>query len=218
MKDDAPAEITARRLLQAYAAGVFPMADSATADEVFWVDPRLRGILPLDGFHVSRSLRRTILKTGFRVSVDRDFAGVVDGCADRDVTWINTQIRALYLELFAMGHAHSVEVWDGPLLVGGLYGVVLGGAFFGESMFSRRRDASKIAMVHTMARLRAGGFTLFDTQFITPHLASLGGVEISRAEYHKRLDRALGVKHADFLSLQADAAPQLVVQLSTQTS
>jgi leucyl/phenylalanyl-tRNA--protein transferase len=184
-------ELTPELLLAAYAQGVFPMAESRDDPEVFWVDPRRRGIFPLDGFRVSRSLSRTIRRGTFRVTFDTDFPGVVEGCAAREETWISDPIAALYGELHRMGHAHSVEVWDEARLVGGVYGVVLGAAFFGESMFSRRTDASKVALAHLVERLRAGGFALFDTQFLTPHLASLGAVEISRLEYRHRLARAL---------------------------
>jgi leucyl/phenylalanyl-tRNA--protein transferase len=181
-------------LLQAYAAGVFPMAESRDDPEVFWVDPRLRGILPLDGFRISRSLARTIRRAQFRVSFDRAFVGVIDGCAARPETWINETIRSLCLSLHALGSAHSVEVWEGTELVGGVYGITLGGAFFGESMFSTRTDASKVALAYLVDRLRAAGFVLFDTQFITPHLASLGAVEIPRADYRRRLAAAIEVR------------------------
>ena len=183
--------VTPDLLLRAYAAGVFPMAERREDPEIFWVDPRRRGVLPIEGFHVSRSLRRRILRGGYGTSVDRDFAGVLRGCADRPETWINERIEQLYLALFEAGYAHSQEVWQGGELVGGVYGVALGGAFFGESMFSRRPDASKVALAYLTARLRRGGFTLFDTQFTTPHLISLGAEEIARAAYHRRLRDAL---------------------------
>lgn len=183
--------ITPDILLRGYAAGIFPMAEGRDDPEIHWVDPRRRGILPLDGFHVSRSLRRRVLTAPWQIRADTAFAAVLQGCADREETWINDRIFALYMALHQAGFAHSVEVWDGPDLVGGVYGVTLGRAFFGESMFSRRTDASKVALAHAVHRLRAGGFTLFDTQFLTPHLKSLGGVEISRAEYHQRLAAAL---------------------------
>ena len=183
--------LTPETLLRAYAIGIFPMAEARESSEIHWVDPRRRGIVPLDGFHISRSLRRRILTCGWDVSVNRDFAGVVDGCADREETWINGQIRALYLELHRRGFAHSLEVRDGTALVGGVYGVSLGGAFFGESMFSRRTDASKLALAWLVHRLRAGGYALFDVQFLTPHLASLGAVEIPRAAYRRALEAAL---------------------------
>jgi leucyl/phenylalanyl-tRNA--protein transferase len=216
--------ITPDLLLRAYAAGVFPMAERRDDPDLFWVDPRRRGILPLDGFHVSRSLRRRILRGGYGTSVDRDFAGVLRGCADRPETWINDRIEALYLALFESGHAHSQEVWEGGALVGGVYGVVLGGAFFGESMFSRRTDASKVALAFLTARLRRGGFTLFDTQFVTPHLLSLGAEEIPRAAYQARLAAALRSRarfdpaEAEPDPAQAARPPQPVVQRRTQTS
>lgn len=179
-------------LLEAYAQGIFPMSEGRDDPEVFWVEPRRRGILPLDGLHVSRSLGRRLRRGRFRASFDADFAGVVAGCAEREETWISGPIARAYAGLHALGHAHSVEVWEGEALVGGVYGVALGAAFFGESMFSRRTDASKVALAHLVGRLREGGFALFDTQFLTPHLASLGGVEVSRAEYRRRLRDALG--------------------------
>ena len=184
-------KVTPDLLLRAYAMGVFPMAEARDSAEVHWVDPRLRGILPLDGFHISRSLARTIRQGTFAVTTDQDFAGVVTACADRPETWINPEIFVLYSALHQMGHAHSLEVWEGSALVGGVYGVVLGAAFFGESMFSHRTDASKLALAYLVHRLRAGGFRLFDTQFLTPHLASLGAVEITRAAYHRQLRVAL---------------------------
>lgn len=183
--------LTAPILLQAYAAGVFPMAEAADDPELFWVDPQRRGILPLDRVHVSRSLARRIRRGDYSVTIDQDFAGVVQGCADRPETWINAPLYALYQELHAKGFAHSVEIRQNGVLVGGLFGIALGAAFFGESMFSRATDASKLALVHLVARLRAGGFQLCDTQFLTPHLASLGAIEISRADYRRRLAKAL---------------------------
>ncbi|WP_093423217.1 leucyl/phenylalanyl-tRNA--protein transferase [Tranquillimonas alkanivorans] len=212
-----PQVITPRMLLSAYAQGVFPMAESRDDPEIFWVDPRYRGIIPLDGFRISRSLRRKIRREPFRVTFDSDFAGVVDGCADRDETWINVTILELYEALFAAGHAHSVELWEDDLLVGGVYGVTLGAAFFGESMFSRRTDASKIALAYLLDRLRAGGFTLFDTQFLTPHLASLGAVEIRRSEYHARLERAIG-QEASFNAAGPAPTGLQLLQRMTQTS
>ena len=185
-------DISPELLLEAYRQGVFPMAESRDDPEVFWVDPKRRGIIPLDGFHVSRSLARTLRQGRLRVTCDADFEGVVAGCAARDETWISGPIADLYAELHRRGHAHSVEVWDGEQLAGGVYGVALGAAFFGESMFSRRTDASKVALFHLVERLRSGGFRLFDTQFLTPHLASLGGVEVSRTAYRRMLGDALG--------------------------
>jgi leucyl/phenylalanyl-tRNA--protein transferase len=181
-----------RLLLQGYAAGIFPMADSRDASELFWVEPRSRAIIPLQKFHLSRSLRRTIRSGNFRVTMDRDFPAVIEGCADREETWINAEIERAMLALHASGHAHSIEVWSGGALAGGLYGVKLGRAFFGESMFSRATDASKVALAWLVARLQAGGYTLLDCQFMTPHLASLGAVNISRKAYVSLLSGALG--------------------------
>ncbi|MXP64551.1 leucyl/phenylalanyl-tRNA--protein transferase [Roseomonas sp. M0104] len=190
-----PVEITPDLLLRAYRAGLFPMAESREGRRLYWLDPELRGILPLDGFHLPRRLRRTVLSGAFTVTADADFAGVIAGCAapapGREDSWINPEIERLFTELHRMGHAHSIEVWSGGELLGGLYGVALSGAFFGESMFSRARDVSKVALVHLVARLRLGGFTLLDTQFITEHLAQFGTVEIPRVEYKRRLDAAL---------------------------
>ncbi|EPX80144.1 leucyl/phenylalanyl-tRNA--protein transferase [Litoreibacter arenae] len=197
-RDDHTPELTPDLILHAYARGIFPMAESAEDDGLFWLDPDIRGVIPLDGFHISRSLRKTILSEPYQIKVDTDFAGVIEGCADRAETWINGPIFGIYMDLFRAGHAHSVEVWDGPDLVGGVYGVTLKAAFFGESMFSRRRDASKIALAYLVSRLNAGGFKLLDTQFLTPHLASLGGVEISRASYQQALQDALSAE-ANFL-------------------
>jgi leucyl/phenylalanyl-tRNA---protein transferase len=181
-----------RLLLQGYATGIFPMADSRDADELFWVEPRTRAIIPLDRFHLSRSLRRTIRIGRFSVTRDRDFAGVITGCADREETWINAEIETAMLALHGSGHAHSIEVWDGADLAGGVYGVKLGRAFFGESMFSRKRDASKVALAWLVARLKAGNFTLLDCQFMTDHLASLGAVSVTREDYVALLSGALG--------------------------
>jgi leucyl/phenylalanyl-tRNA--protein transferase len=189
------AAITPELLLRAYRAGLFPMAEARDTDRIFWLDPEWRGVLPLDGFHLGKRLARTVRTTPFHVTADRDFAGVIAGCAEpapgREDTWINPEIEALFTALHRMGHAHSIEVWRRGELVGGLYGVRIGGAFFGESMFSRATDASKIALVHLVARLRLGGFRLLDTQFITAHLARFGAVEIPRAEYRRRLADAL---------------------------
>ena len=179
-------------LLQGYASGIFPMADSRDSEDLFWVEPRRRAILPLDGFHVSRSLRRVLRSGRFSVTLDRDFAGVVAACARREETWINAEIEAAMHNLHASGFAHSLEVWSGGDLVGGLYGVKLGRAFFGESMFSRASDSSKVALAWLVARLKAGNFTLLDCQFMTGHLASLGAVSVSRAAYVALLAGALG--------------------------
>jgi leucyl/phenylalanyl-tRNA--protein transferase len=188
-------EITPELILRAYRAGIFPMAEDAADEDLFWVSPDQRGILPLDGFRLSRSLRKSMRRSGFTIRVDTDWDGVIEGCAtvgeDRDSTWINGSIRRVYGELFRRGVAHTVEVWDGADLVGGLYGLAIGAAFFGESMFHRRTDASKMAMAHLVERLNAGGFVLLDTQFLTAHLASLGGIEIPREEYEERLAEAL---------------------------
>ncbi len=194
-------ELTPDLILRAYSVGIFPMAQSADDEKLAWFDPDPRGILPLDRFHLSRRLARTVRTTDLRVTADQDFAGVIDGCAgggwDRPTTWINGRIRSLCLELHRLGHAHSIEVWQGETLVGGLYGVALKGAFFGESMFSTVRDASKIALVHLVARLLRGGFSLLDTQFATEHLAQFGAIEIPRAKYRQRLAAALG-RDAEF--------------------
>ncbi len=203
-------------LLHGYSIGVFPMAEHRDDAEIFWVDPRRRGVMPLDGFHLSRSLARRMRKGGYDVRIDTDFAGVLDGCADRAETWISGEIRRHYLNLHTRGQAHSLEVWQDGELTGGVYGVVLGAAFFGESMFSRRTDASKIALAYLVDRLNLAGFTLFDTQFITTHLASMGGIEISRADYHRQLAEALR-RDADFTAPAVPGA-QEVIQRNTQTS
>jgi len=181
-----------RLLLQGYASGIFPMADSRNANELFWVEPRQRAIIPLDDFHLSRSLRRTIRSGRFNVTRDRDFARVIAACADREETWINPELEHAMLALHGSGHAHSIEVWRDDALVGGLYGVKIGRAFFGESMFSRATDASKIALAWLIARLKVGNFTLLDCQFMTDHLASLGAVSVPRETYVALLSAALG--------------------------
>ncbi len=197
-------EITPDLILRAYQAGIFPMAENAADEDVFWVSPEMRGILPLDGFHISKSLRKAIRRPDHEIRVDSDFDAVISGCAsigaDRDVTWINGTIRSVYGELFRRGFCHTVEVWSGNELVGGLYGLAIGGAFFGESMFHTRTDASKIAMAHLVARLKAGGFSLLDTQFLTEHLASLGGIEVKRETYEMLLAEALA-RPGDFHAL-----------------
>jgi leucyl/phenylalanyl-tRNA--protein transferase len=191
-------QLTPEILLAAYAAGIFPMGESADDPELFWVDPRRRGILPLDTFHVPKRLRRVVRQGGFEIRCDSAFEAVIHGCAEatemRPNTWINDEILRLYAGLFARGAAHSVETWHEDTLVGGLYGVAIGAAFFGESMFSRATDASKVALVHLAARLRLGGYMLLDTQFLTPHLAQFGGVEITRARYHRLLAEALAYR------------------------
>ena len=210
-------QLTPQILLHGYSIGIFPMAEHRDDPEVFWVDPRRRGILPLDRFHVSRSLSRAMRRSDWHITLNQDFAGVVGACADRDETWINDEIARLYDQLHAMGQAHSVEIRsaDGAL-VGGVYGVTLGAAFFGESMFSRATNGSKMALAAAVDHLRRLGFMLFDTQFLTDHLASLGAVEITRAKYHALLERALEGE-ADFT---AAPAPRLydVMQRMTQTS
>jgi len=212
-----PYTLTPDLLLRAYASGIFPMAEARDDPRLFWVDPPLRGVMPLDSFHISRSLRRQILRMPCQVTFDRDFTGVVAGCADRAETWINAQIVDLCNKLHAQGHAHSVEVWDGETLVGGSYGIAIGGVYFAESMFSRSTDASKIALAYLIDRLRAGGFVLMDTQFLTDHLTSLGGVELARRTYHQRLARALDVR-ADFHRQGPVPPPQDVVQRNSQIS
>jgi leucyl/phenylalanyl-tRNA--protein transferase len=188
-------EITPEVLLKAYACGIFPMAEDADDPALYWIEPERRGIIPLDGFHVPARLARTVRKTSLTVWADRDFDAVIAGCAEsrtgRARTWINQRIRVLYHKLYEAGCCHSVEVYDGDSLVGGLYGVSLGAVFFGESMFHRARDASKIALVHLVARLKGGGYQLLDTQFVTDHLKSFGAREIPRRQYHKLLDAAL---------------------------
>ena len=209
-------DLTPELLLHGYSIGIFPMAEHRDDPEIFWVDPRRRGVFPLDGFHISRSLARAMRRTRFTITTNTAFNDVVTGCADRADTWINAEIFGLYAQLHTLGHAHALEVWEDDMLVGGVYGVTLGRAFFGESMFSRRDNASKIALACLVDRLNRGGFTLFDTQFLTPHLASLGAQEITRAAYHARLEMAL-MKTADFTA-PAAASPQEVVQRMTQMS
>jgi leucyl/phenylalanyl-tRNA---protein transferase len=215
-------KLTPDLLLRAYAAGIFPMAESADDPEIFWVDPERRGILPLDACHIPHKLRQTVRNGPFEVRCNSAFAAVVRGCAeptpDRPDTWINAEILKLYVELHARGQAHSVETWADGKLVGGLYGVALGGAFFGESMFSRATDASKFALVHLVARLIESGFQLLDTQFTTPHLERFGVVEIPRAEYQRRLAKALAARARFQPGLTGGDAVSVVLQSSTQTS
>lgn len=206
-RDDASSEITPSVLLRAYACGIFPMSESADDPTIFWVEPEQRGIIPLDGFRVASRLARTVRSDVFRVTVNTAFKQTVAGCAapqpGRDDTWINGRIRELYTSLHDIGHCHSVEAWQGDELVGGLYGVSLGRAFFGESMFHTARDASKVALVHLVARLIAGGFVLLDTQFVTDHLRTLGAVEVPRRRYRTLLDDAV-TGSADFFALPMD--------------
>jgi leucyl/phenylalanyl-tRNA---protein transferase len=201
-------EITPEVLLKAYACGIFPMAESADDPSLHWIEPELRGIIPLDRFHISSRLARTVRSDRFTVAVNRDFDGVMAGCAEpqtgRQRTWINGRIRALYRKLHERRHCHSVEVYVGDDLVGGLYGVALGRAFFGESMFHRERDASKVALVHLIARLKVGGFHLLDTQFVTDHLRTFGAIEVPRRQYHKLLEASLSGE-GDFLALDRRA-------------
>ncbi|MDP2801914.1 MAG: leucyl/phenylalanyl-tRNA--protein transferase [Phreatobacter sp.] len=193
--DDLDQTITPEVLLKAYACGIFPMAESADDPGLYWVEPERRGIIPLDGLTVSSRLARTVKSGRFEIRLDHDFEAVIAACAapadGRDQTWINARIRRLYGALYQMGHCHTVEVWREDRLVGGLYGVSLGGAFFGESMFHRETDASKVALVHLVARLTADGFRLLDTQFVTPHLATLGAVEVPRNRYQRLLAAAV---------------------------
>jgi leucyl/phenylalanyl-tRNA--protein transferase len=195
-----PARLTPEILLRAYRVGIFPMAESADDPELFWVDPKRRGIIPLDGFHLSRRLRRVVRQERFEVRVDSDFAGTLAACAEatdkRPNTWINDEITRLYTALFRQDAAHSVETWIDGQLVGGLYGVSIGGAFFGESMFSRVAEASKVALVHLVALLRLGGYRLLDVQFVTTHLAQFGAVEIPRTQYQRLLAEALRYRAA----------------------
>lgn len=222
-QSDLVPQITPQVLLKAYACGIFPMSDSANDPGLYWIEPESRGVFPLDAFHVPRRLARTMRQEPFEIRIDTDFDGVISGCAGhftstyRDKTWINARIRRLYRRLFDMGHCHTVEAWQDGKLVGGLYGVRLRGAFFGESMFSHVTDASKVALVYLVARLKAGGFKLLDAQFTTEHLARFGVVEIDRAEYHRRLEAALAVE-GDFYCLAGRGTVEEVLQLASQTS
>ena len=206
-RESALLDLTPDVLLKAYACGIFPMAETAEDPALYWVEPEKRGIIPLDTFHIPSRLARSVRTTPFSVVCDRDFAAVIEGCAapgpKRARTWINTRIRSLYGGLFEIGHCHTVEVYDGNELIGGLYGVSLGRAFFGESMFHRARDASKIALVHLVARLRAGGYRLLDTQYVTDHLRTFGAVEVPKRRYHRLLEEAL-TGEADFATMPLD--------------
>lgn len=210
-------KLTPDIMLQAYASGIFPMAQTRDDPELFWVDPQFRGVFELDNFHISRSLARKIRQEPFTIRTNTAFMDVIIGCAGREETWINAPLLELYEQLHEAGHAHSQEVWEGNILVGGVYGLTVGAAFFGESMFSHRTDASKIALAYLVDRLRLGGFTLFDTQFITPHLASLGAVEIPHDAYHLLLEQALPLE-ADFLRAPEMPSAYSVLQRNTQTS
>ena len=217
-------KITKELLLSAYMQGIFPMAESADADDVFWVDPDERGIFPLDKFHVPRKLARKIRSEPFDVRINTAFREIMHKCAqptqniDRQNTWINKMILTRYTELHELGYAHSIECWQDDKLVGGLYGVSLNGAFCGESMFHDVSDASKVALVYLVARLKVGGYSLLDTQFLTDHLSQFGAIEISRDEYRKRLKEALSRDEADFYKLSEDADGPTILQSVTQTS
>ncbi|MGB0085735.1 MAG: leucyl/phenylalanyl-tRNA--protein transferase [Rhodomicrobiaceae bacterium] len=214
-------DITPQVLLKAYSCGIFPMAESANDPTLYWIEPEERGILPLNRVTVPKRLARTIRQQKFEIKIDTDFSGVIAGCAaarsGRRTTWINRRIAELYGELFAMGYCHTIEAWRDGRLVGGLYGVHLAGAFFGESMFSIERDASKVALVYLAARLIYGGFRLLDTQFVTEHLRQFGAIEISRTEFHKHLSEALQI-HSGFHELPRDVSPTGILQLVSQTS
>ncbi|WP_069299255.1 leucyl/phenylalanyl-tRNA--protein transferase [Neptunicoccus sediminis] len=205
-------DVTPELLVRAYASGVFPMADTAASTEIYWVDPTDRGVVPLDGFHISRSLAKAIRREDYSVRINSDFALTLQLCADRPETWINGEIFQLYCTLHDLGLAHSLEIWRDDQMIGGVYGVTLGGAFFGESMFSKATNGSKIALAYLVHRLRAGGFSLFDTQFITSHLQSLGAVEIPRATYHLQLGKALEIR-AEFGAAATPDATQLLADL-----
>jgi len=206
-RETAFVEITPEVLLKAYACGIFPMAESAEDPALYWIEPERRGVIPLDRFHVPARLARTVRSERFVIRINADFDGVLDGCSEprpgRARTWINARIRTLYQKLHDIGHCHSLEAYLDGELAGGLYGVCLGRAFFGESMFHRERDASKVALVHLVARLKAGGFTLLDTQFVTDHLKLFGATEVTRRQYHKLLEAAL-IGEADFAALPLD--------------
>ncbi|SLN48840.1 leucyl/phenylalanyl-tRNA--protein transferase [Oceanibacterium hippocampi] len=213
--------LTPEALLRAYASGRFPMAEDRDDPTIYWVNPDFRGILPLDRFHIPKRLARTVRQDPFRITVDRAFHAVVEGCAEsrpnRRATWINDTIMAIYDELHEAGHGHSIECWQEDRLVGGLYGVNLGAAFFGESMFSRARDASKVALVHLVVRLSVGGFRLLDTQFVTEHLTRFGAIEIPRQDYRRLLASALR-QNGDFYRLPEGLSGEAVLQSMTQTS
>jgi leucyl/phenylalanyl-tRNA--protein transferase len=219
--DDIILELTPQVLLKAYACGIFPMAESADDPGLFWIEPEARGIIPLNRFHVPRRLAKTVRSGAFDIRIDHDFEAVIAGCAGnapgRHKTWINARIRRLYTELYELGHCHTVEAWHEGELVGGLYGVRLGAAFFGESMFSNVRDASKVALVHLVARLKVGGFRLLDTQFTTDHLRQFGAIDVDRRQYHLLLERAIE-EDADFYRLGGGATVDEVLQSVSQTS
>ncbi len=217
MRVQSGTKITPETLLRAYAAGIFPMAEGRDDPAIHWVDPKMRGIFPLQNFHISRSLRREITKDNCIIRINTAFSDVVEACADRPETWISAPIKQLYLALHHAGYAHSLEVWRGADLLGGVYGVSLGAAFFGESMFSRTTNASKIALTYLTHRLNAGRYQLFDTQFLTPHLQSLGAIEIPRTDYHRQLTAALH-STASFDPPDYSVTASGVLQRNTQTS
>jgi leucyl/phenylalanyl-tRNA--protein transferase len=207
-RETAFVEITPEVLLKAYACGIFPMAESAEDPALYWIEPEKRGVIPLETFHVPSRLARTVRSDRFAIAINRDFEAVLDGCAEprpgRARTWINARIRTLYRKLYDIGHCHSIEAYEDGVLAGGLYGVCLGRAFFGESMFHNARDASKVALVHLVARLKASGFKLLDTQFVTDHLSTFGAIEVTRRQYHKLLEGAL-IGEADFAAFSRNS-------------
>jgi len=215
-RDSPLLEITPQVLLKAYTCGIFPMAESADDPQLYWIEPQARGVLPLDRVIVPKRLQRTIRQQPYDIRVDTDFDGVIAGCAapkpGRRTTWINDRIRKLYFELHQLGYCHTVEAWYGDRLVGGLYGVALGGAFFGESMFSEMRDASKITLIYLCARLIQGGFVMLDTQFVTDHLRQFGTIEVERTRFHRQLERALKAE-GDFFRLEIDPTPERVLEI-----
>lgn len=215
-RDSPLLEITPQVLLKAYTCGIFPMAESADDPQLYWIEPQARGVLPLDRVIVPKRLQRTIRQQPYDIRVDTDFDGVIAGCAapkpGRRTTWINDRIRKLYFELHQLGYCHTVEAWYGDRLVGGLYGVALGGAFFGESMFSEMRDASKITLIYLCARLIQGGFVMLDTQFVTDHLRQFGTIEVERTRFHRQLERALKAE-GDFFRLELDPTPERVLEI-----
>lgn len=208
--------LTPELVMHAYRSGIFPMAEHRQDDTLFWVDPRRRGVFPLNGFHISRSLKRRLLTTPHYVTINADFAGVMQACADRSETWINDEIESVFNALHHLGHAHSIEVWSEERLIGGVYGLAVGAVFCGESMFSRATDGSKMALAYLVDRLNRGGFQVFDTQFLTPHLASLGAIEVPRSQYHSMLREAMD-QPASFTA-PAVTTPQDVLHRNTQTS
>lgn len=220
-RDDIAIEITPQVLLKAYSCGIFPMAESAEDTALYWIEPQSRGVLPLDGVHIPRRLAKTIRSEVYQVRINSDFPGVIDGCAasrpGRRSTWINTRIRQLYGALYRQGHCHTVETWLDGRLVGGLYGVALGKAFFGESMFSTERDASKVALIYLVARLIHGGFTLLDTQFVTDHLRQFGTIDLDKEAFHKELSQAIDGK-ANYLALPDTTPPDEILDIVRRAS